>query len=62
MISLGWYVKRTYVDPVPRGKTIVAPKHILYPTREDAEAALRGAQYLDHQKFEYTVAEVFTRE
>jgi hypothetical protein len=55
--TVGWFIRRTWKEPVPIGKTIRMETHDLYPTREEAEANLPKPSPRD--RYTYDVAEAW---
>lgn len=54
---IGYYIRRTFRGEFPRGVTCFAESHVIYPTREAAEAAMR-ADRLD-SRYDHDVAEAW---
>ncbi len=58
-IFLGYYIRRTWKNPVPRGKTMCAWPHTIYPTKKAANDDLKNHWGKLDTRFTYDIAEVW---
>lgn len=57
-VSVGFFIRRTWKN-CPPGETVCAQSHLIYPTREEAQHALKHHGQRDDSSFDYDVAEAW---